>query len=182
MSAKLTALIPCKNERANIRACIESVRPLADEILVADSGSTDGTLDIVRRTPGCRLIEREFIGFSSFKNWAIPQARHPWVLIVDADERVSPRGQVRIVLVEHGRVAVPQQLCHDGITDPGGQCVRREGMAVGVGRQLRERDQQSRSGNRQQRRRQPPAAERLDHEAGAEAEREQHRRVQQRGG
>ena len=44
----LTVLIPCKNERLNIARCIESVRGIADEILIADSGSTDGTLDIVR--------------------------------------------------------------------------------------------------------------------------------------
>ena len=52
MTAKLSVLIPCKNERMNIRACIESVQALADEILIADSGSTDGTLDIVREIGG----------------------------------------------------------------------------------------------------------------------------------
>jgi glycosyltransferase involved in cell wall biosynthesis len=90
MSEKLTVLIPCKNERLNIRPCIESVRGLADEILIADSGSTDGTLAIVAEMGGCRVIEREYIDSGNFKNWAIPQAAHPWVLIVDADERVTP--------------------------------------------------------------------------------------------
>jgi glycosyltransferase involved in cell wall biosynthesis len=89
MHQKLTVLIPCKDERSNIRGCIESVRGVADEVLVADSGSTDGTQDIVAALGGCRLIEREFIGYADFKNWAIPQATHPWVLIVDADERVT---------------------------------------------------------------------------------------------
>lgn len=87
---KLTVLIPCKDERQHIRACIESVRPLADEILVADSGSKDGTLEIAREL-GCRVIERDYINSADFKNWAIPQASHPWVLVVDADERVTPR-------------------------------------------------------------------------------------------
>jgi glycosyltransferase involved in cell wall biosynthesis len=59
MMAQLTVLIPCKNERLNIRPCIESVRSIADEILIADSGSTDDTLDIVRKIGGCRIIERE---------------------------------------------------------------------------------------------------------------------------
>lgn len=90
MKAKLTVLIPCKNERQNIRDCIESVRALADEILIADSGSTDGTLDIVREMGGCRIIERQYVHSANFKNWAIPQCKHPWVLIVDADERVTP--------------------------------------------------------------------------------------------
>jgi glycosyltransferase involved in cell wall biosynthesis len=90
VSAQLTALIPCKDERRNIRACIESVQAIADEILIADSGSTDGTLDIVREIGGCRIIEREYINSANFKNWAIPQAEHEWVLVVDADERVTP--------------------------------------------------------------------------------------------
>jgi (heptosyl)LPS beta-1,4-glucosyltransferase len=87
---KLTVLIPCKNELQHIRACIESVRPVADEILIADSGSTDGTLEVVRSLGGCRIIQREYVNSADFKNWAIPQARHEWVLVVDADERVTP--------------------------------------------------------------------------------------------
>jgi glycosyltransferase involved in cell wall biosynthesis len=90
MPDKLTVLIPCKNERLNIRPCVESARGIADEILIADSGSSDGTLEIVREMGGCRIIEREYIDSGNFKNWAIPQAAHPWVLIVDADERITP--------------------------------------------------------------------------------------------
>lgn len=88
MAQKLTVLIPCKNERKNIRACIETVRGIADEILVADSGSTDGTLDVLQSLGGCRIIEREYINHGDFLNWAIPHAKHEWVMIVDADERL----------------------------------------------------------------------------------------------
>jgi glycosyltransferase involved in cell wall biosynthesis len=56
---------------------------------VADSGSTDGTLEIAREL-GCRIIGREYHTSGDFKNWAIPQAAHEWVLILDADERVTP--------------------------------------------------------------------------------------------
>src|SRR3977135_2869466 len=87
MREKLTVIIPCKDERLNIRPCIDSVRQIADEIFVSDSGSTDGTLGIVRQMGGCRIVERQYIDSGNFKNWAIPQASHPWVLIVDADER-----------------------------------------------------------------------------------------------
>jgi glycosyltransferase involved in cell wall biosynthesis len=99
---KLTVLIPCKDEIQHIRACIESVRPIADEILVADSGSTDGTLDVVRSLGGCRLIEREYVNSADFKNWAIPQARHQWVMVVDADERVTPQlaGEIERLLAD----------------------------------------------------------------------------------
>jgi glycosyltransferase involved in cell wall biosynthesis len=90
MPKRLTVLIPCKNEQDNIRSCIESARLVADEVLVADSLSTDRTLQIVAKIGGCRVIEREFISYSDFKNWAIPQAKHEWVLVVDADERVTP--------------------------------------------------------------------------------------------
>jgi len=97
--AKLTVLIPCKDERKNIRDCIRSVRGIADEILVADSGSTDGTLEIAGEM-GCRIIRREYVNSADFKNWAIPQAAHPWIFIVDADERVPEalRAEVRAIL------------------------------------------------------------------------------------
>lgn len=88
MKALLTVLIPCKDERLNIRPCIEAALEVADEVLVADSGSTDDTREIARSL-GARVIERDFVGYSDFKNWAIPQATHEWVLIVDADERVT---------------------------------------------------------------------------------------------
>jgi glycosyltransferase involved in cell wall biosynthesis len=100
MPKRLTVLIPCKNEQDNIRACVESARLVADEVLVADSLSTDRTLQIVAKIGGCRVIEREFIGYSDFKNWAIPQAQHPWVLVLDADERVTPAlaTEIRVTL------------------------------------------------------------------------------------
>jgi len=89
MNQGLTVVIPCKNERLNIRECIESVRSIADEILVADSGSTDDTLAIVRRVGGCGIVEHSWTGYADFKEWAVSQAKHPWVFLVDADERVT---------------------------------------------------------------------------------------------
>jgi glycosyltransferase involved in cell wall biosynthesis len=65
-----------------------SAQQVADEVVVADSGSTDGTRDIAREL-GCRIIERDYRTSGDFKNWAIPQAAHEWVLILDADERVT---------------------------------------------------------------------------------------------
>ena len=97
MTPKITVLIPCKDEQDAIRDCIDSVRMIADEILVADSGSTDQTMAIVNRIGGCRLIQREFVDYSDFKNWAIPQAAHEWVLILDADERLTPELSAEIL-------------------------------------------------------------------------------------
>ena len=90
MTHKLTVLITCKNELKNIGLCIEAVRGIADELLIADSGSTDGTLEYVLSRGDCRVIEREYKTAGDFKNWAIPQAKHEWVLIVESDERVTP--------------------------------------------------------------------------------------------
>ncbi len=88
MSDRLTVIIPCKDEQTNIAECIQSARRVADELVIADSGSTDQTLDIVRRMGCCRVIERDYVNSGDFKNWAIPQATHSWVLILDADERI----------------------------------------------------------------------------------------------
>jgi glycosyltransferase involved in cell wall biosynthesis len=84
----ITALIPCFNEEENIRACLESVR-WADEILVVDSFSTDRTREIATEFTD-RILQHEYINSAAQKNWAIPQAKHSWILIVDSDERVTP--------------------------------------------------------------------------------------------
>ena len=84
----LTVIVPCGNEEAVIEGCLASVG-FADEILVVDSFSTDGTLAIARKYTD-RILQHEYINSAAQKNWAIPQARHEWVLIVDCDERVTP--------------------------------------------------------------------------------------------
>jgi glycosyltransferase involved in cell wall biosynthesis len=90
MTQPLTVLIPCKNEREQLAACIGSVQELATEVLVADNGSTDGSLEIARAL-GARIIEREYRTYGDFLNWAIPQATHPWLLVLDSDERITSR-------------------------------------------------------------------------------------------
>lgn len=90
MGTPLTVLIPCKDELPNIEACIASAKEIADEILVADSGSTDGTLQLLQQRDDVRVVQREYRCWSDFNNWAIPQAQNEWVLLVDADERVTP--------------------------------------------------------------------------------------------
>jgi len=97
MNPPLTAIIPCKNEQNNIRQCIESLEAIADEILVADSGSTDRTREIALEFSKVRLIEREYRTSGDFKNWAIPQAKHEWIVLLDADERLTESLQREIV-------------------------------------------------------------------------------------
>lgn len=90
MKQPLTVLVPCKDESPNICACIESFHEIADEILIADSGSSDNTIELALRYSKVRVVEREYRTSGDFKNWAIPLASHEWVLIVDADERITP--------------------------------------------------------------------------------------------
>ena len=96
--AKLTAIVPVLNEEANIEDCLSRLT-FADEILVVDSGSTDRTLDIARNFQA-RIIHRDYNYSASQKNWAIPQAKHEWVLVCDADERVTDqlREEIEAVL------------------------------------------------------------------------------------
>ena len=91
---KLTAIIPTGNEIHNIEAVIASVK-FADEILVVDSFSTDGTFEKAQKLAH-KVIRREYQYSASQKNWAIPQATHEWVLLVDADERVTPELETEI--------------------------------------------------------------------------------------
>ncbi len=78
------------NEAKNIGAALDAVIGWACEIMVIDSFSTDETPDIVLRYAGVHFKQRKYVGPSDQKNWAIPQATHEWVLLVDADERVTP--------------------------------------------------------------------------------------------
>lgn len=91
---KVTALIPCKNESHNIAQTLSSVS-WCDEILVVDSFSTDDTLDKAKQFP-VKILQREYVNSANQKNWAIPQAAHEWILLVDADERVTPELQNEI--------------------------------------------------------------------------------------
>jgi glycosyltransferase involved in cell wall biosynthesis len=90
----LSVVVITFNEMANIRACLDSVH-WCDDIVVVDSGSTDGTLDICREFTPC-VFTRDWQGYAAQKNWGIAQARHPWILNLDADERVSPELQTEI--------------------------------------------------------------------------------------
>ena len=84
---KLTAIIPTFNEEENIKGAIDSVS-FANEILIVDSFSTDNTIKIANKLAD-KILQREYKNSASQKNWAIPQAKNNWVLILDADERIT---------------------------------------------------------------------------------------------
>lgn len=100
----ISATILTYNEELRIRGCIESLRGIADEIVVVDSGSTDNTVEICR-TLGCRVSVRPFRGYGAQRQYATSLTSHPYVLSVDADEQLSPAlRQSILTLKEEGFV------------------------------------------------------------------------------
>lgn len=85
---RLSVIVITRNEAANIRAALESVR-WADELVVVDSGSTDDTVRIAGEIAD-RVTVHGWEGYGAQKNHASELAAHDWVLSLDADERVSP--------------------------------------------------------------------------------------------
>ena len=92
---KLTVVIITHNEERNILRCLESVKPVADEIVVVDSMSADHTAEICREF-GCKVFFREFDGYGTQKQFAVNQASNDWVLSIDADEVLSQELQREI--------------------------------------------------------------------------------------
>lgn len=86
---KISATIISLNEEARIRACLESLREVADEIIVVDSGSTDRTPEICREM-GCKVTMRPFDGYGAQRQYATSLTTHRFVLALDADEVLSP--------------------------------------------------------------------------------------------
>lgn len=85
MKIKLSVVIITFNEERNIGRCIDSVKDIADDIVVVDSFSTDRTKEICLEK-GVRFVEHAFEGHIQQKNWAITQAKYPHILSLDADE------------------------------------------------------------------------------------------------
>jgi len=86
--APLSVVLIAKNAASQIEACLASAA-FADEIVLVDSGSSDATREIASRH-GARVVQKDWLGFGPQKQFAVEQARHDWVLCLDADERVSP--------------------------------------------------------------------------------------------
>lgn len=106
MKVSISAVIITLNEERNIGRCLDSLQGVADEIVVVDSYSTDGTEDICRAY-GVRFIRHRFHGHIEQKNWAILQASHPYVLSLDADEALSYELKSSILRVK-------ENWTHDG--------------------------------------------------------------------
>ncbi len=86
---QISVVIITFNEERNIERCLQSVKDIADEIVVVDSLSQDKTVSIAEKY-GAKVISQAFLGHVEQKNFAASQAANDWVLSLDADEALSP--------------------------------------------------------------------------------------------
>jgi glycosyltransferase involved in cell wall biosynthesis len=97
----VTCTIIAKNEVDRIERAIRSVQGLVDEVIVIDSGSTDGT-QALAESLGARVIHNDWVGYGPQKRFAEDQARNDWILNLDADEWLSDelREEIRVLLTQ----------------------------------------------------------------------------------
>ena len=89
MEDKLSVTIITLNEEKNITRCLDSIKEIADEIIVVDSGSKDKTVEIAKKYRA-KVFYRKFGNYASQKNFAARLAQSEWILSLDADEEISP--------------------------------------------------------------------------------------------
>lgn len=94
-SSKISVYIIAYNEAEKIRSAINSVL-WADEIVIADSFSTDNTAAIASEL-GAKIVQIEFVGFGDLRNRAMAACRHDWIFSLDADERCTPEARDEIL-------------------------------------------------------------------------------------
>ncbi len=106
----LSVAIITLNAASQLEDCLKSAH-FADEIVVVDSGSTDGTQTLAERY-GARIVAQDWLGYGPQKQFAVEAARHDWVLCLDADERVTPELQAAIESAlaqpDHGAYRFPR--------------------------------------------------------------------------
>ena len=96
-----------KNEEPNLAKCLMSVKPVVDEIIVVDTGSTDKTKAIASAL-GAKVFDFSWTNdFSKARNYSLSKASGDWILVLDADEIVSPldHDKLKKLIKNHGRKA-----------------------------------------------------------------------------
>jgi len=120
----LSAIIITLNEERNIGRCIDSLRNVADEILVVDSFSTDRTRQICI-DEGVRFIENHWSGYSEQKNFAQGIAKHDFIISLDADEALS--GQLAQSILQVKKLDEPQLFSFNRLTNYCGKWIKHGG-------------------------------------------------------
>lgn len=96
---KLSVVIITLNEERNLDRCLSSVKNIADEIIIADSYSTDNTLAVAQKH-NATVVQQAFAGYANQKNFATANATHDWILSLDADEELTPELEKSILDVK----------------------------------------------------------------------------------
>jgi glycosyltransferase involved in cell wall biosynthesis len=115
---QISAVIITLNEEKRLEPALKSVKGLVSEIIVVDSHSTDDTVRIAKRYTE-HVYERKWTSFADQKNFANEKASNPWVLSLDADERVSPELRSEILSLAAGEpdyagFSIPRQVHYLG--------------------------------------------------------------------
>ncbi len=121
---KLSVVIITFNEERNISRCLDSVKSVADEVVVVDSFSTDRTRELAI-TMGARVIEHVFEGYIEQKNWAATHTRYPLILSLDADEALDEELQQSVLQVKTRQT--PGAYTMNRLSHYGGQWIRHSG-------------------------------------------------------
>jgi glycosyltransferase involved in cell wall biosynthesis len=122
--ARLSIVIITLNEEKNIGRCIDSLIPVADEFIIADSFSTDNTVTLIRNK-GLEVIQREWQGYSATKNHANTLATGDFILSIDADEALSPE---LARAIQEFKINPTADVCHvNRLTNYCGQWIRHGG-------------------------------------------------------
>ncbi|OGC92169.1 hypothetical protein A2899_02130 [Candidatus Amesbacteria bacterium RIFCSPLOWO2_01_FULL_49_25] len=105
----LSVIIITKNEEAMIGDCLVSVKDLADEIILVDTGNTDQTNEIAK-SYGAKIIKSNGSDYSQFRNAGLKNTTGDWIFYVDADERVSPQLRLEVKsIIKPGVYQIPRR-------------------------------------------------------------------------
>ncbi|MRX70163.1 Glycosyltransferase involved in cell wall bisynthesis [Flavobacterium resistens] len=108
---KLSVLIITLNEEHRIKSLLEDI-DFADEIIVVDSFSNDQTVAIVESFTNVKLIQNQFINYTSQRNFALDQAKNEWILFLDADEKLTPELKTEILSTINNQNAASAYLIY----------------------------------------------------------------------
>jgi len=120
---KISFCLITLNEEANLPRCLNSIKDLADEIVILDSGSTDKTAEVAKQF-GARFEHQDWMGYVGQKNMAISHTKNEWVFSIDADEELSADLRDEIQSIEYE--GVPEEV--SGYDMP--RCVKYEGRWI----------------------------------------------------
>ena len=107
----LSVLIITLNEERHIKSLLENI-DFADEIIVIDSFSKDKTVEIINTFTNVKLIQNQFINYTSQRNFALDQAKNDWILFIDADEKLTPNLKSEILKTIEDNNSVNAYLIH----------------------------------------------------------------------